>query len=828
MLQLWVILIHPAPEPSSPSFPSHPRSPPITLQQKSALPPHLAKGPISYSSDISSLTPSQSASQQHDAPSGETSHEGIADHLIPNGHEEVTINIPPAHTISELTMPTGVRSPSLLSPPLHGSSTDHATDAEALAVSRSRSTQQKRRPLSRRITEEDKDDCEEEPAAIPMSYFPSLERSRGEDDSSEEEESQGPLEVIENNPFGRPKPFALRQEVAPEAMERMHERNGKQRQRERKPSLSFFGSLRGLFRTSHKDQTRAESTDVIGSPSKHKKEKKGWSTRTDVNLKASRSQDSSDSEPDTAPKSQQPPGGAKLRKGRSPTSAAASSSGWQTDGPPSASPRASVRRKKKSVAELKGNTGGYTDGELDANDSVPSNPPSRTQVEILARHPSAKRQASAITPQATPVSVSRASSLSTRNIVIPVPSLSSSTGKARHRRATTDLSGHIDSGNGETLNDASTRRPASLTYGATPQRGGDPSAAEKPRSKRAVKAGTVHPLPAKGSTSVSLMSIVEDVSRQNRNSRDATVPLLPSDRTPPPSTAKLEVPRAPIPGVAINATRSSKLSDDSLPARRSTSLDIPYAPGSIFSQSLPVISGAQGTAPRKQESMRSAPSTCQRSGSVSTSGTEPRRVSRPAVSPLRSALRNPSRTPSPSPVQLAEIRKRGADVRADEGDTPCGRTPERQESAQRIPRPALSGQATQLNGVSVRDSVSMTSISSYATGRESPFEEELAPEAPPASQHDTETSTISTEMPLARRKSVRVSLHPTFSPTPPALEDDETQGRYPWNPSGREGNQNGPGEPDLWQDSSDEDEEYSRARKLLSRVGRKGKGKKKL
>ncbi|KIK32574.1 hypothetical protein CY34DRAFT_757790 [Suillus luteus UH-Slu-Lm8-n1] len=38
-----------------------------------ALPSHVTQGPISYSSDISSLTPSQSASQRHDGPSRGTS-----------------------------------------------------------------------------------------------------------------------------------------------------------------------------------------------------------------------------------------------------------------------------------------------------------------------------------------------------------------------------------------------------------------------------------------------------------------------------------------------------------------------------------------------------------------------------------------------------------------------------------------------------------------------------------------------------------------------------------------------------------------------------------
>ncbi|KAG2144360.1 uncharacterized protein EDB93DRAFT_1289320 [Suillus bovinus] len=100
------------PEPSLASFPSHSPFTSTTPKQKpipSALPARLTQGPISYSSDISSLTPSQSASQQHDGPSHGTSQEGaVPDHPSSNGHEDVTINIPPAHSISELTMPTGI------------------------------------------------------------------------------------------------------------------------------------------------------------------------------------------------------------------------------------------------------------------------------------------------------------------------------------------------------------------------------------------------------------------------------------------------------------------------------------------------------------------------------------------------------------------------------------------------------------------------------------------------------------------------------------------------------------------------------------------------
>lgn len=786
---------------------SHSPSTSITPKQKPlpslALPSHVAQGPISYSSDISSLTPSQSASQQHDGPSRETSQEGaIPVHPNSNGHDEVTINIPPAHAISELTMPTGVRSPS----PLRASLPENSTDLEA----HSSSTQRIRRPLSRRITEVDEDEYRERPAVVTNS-FTSPNGVRSADDSSEEEENQGPLEVVENDPFKQPKRFSLRREVSPDAVERTPERNGKQR--ERRPSMSFFGSLRGLFKTSHKDQTPWSDTTESPHASPVNKGKKGWSTRTDANLKASRSRDSSESERDKILKPPLPSGGAKLRKGRSQMTGLASSSGWQTDGPPSSRSRASVRRKKKkSVAELKGKDGGHTDGEVDAHDSAPSGLPSQSQSEDFTRRPSARRQTtSTSSPHDQLLDLSRASSLSTRNSVKSAPNQVAV--KSQHRRATTDLSGNLDSGNGEASREGYPRRSASLTYGAAPRHLGDSPA----RSKRTPKAGTIHPLPAKGSTSASLMSIVEDVARQNRNGRGATAMGSLSSL---PSTTKLEVPRAPMPGVPTNATWS-KFSDDRLPVR-SGSLDIPRAPGSVFSasQSFPVVSGAQETARPNFETPPRRPSIGKGSSPAAASGSQSRKTSRPAMSPLRSALRNSSRTPSPSPAQVSEIRKRGADVRAEE-DKPRGRTPEREEPEECTPRPARPGQASELNDISMRDSVSMTSMSSYRTAEESPNEAGSAP------QHDTESSTVSTETPT-RRKSVRVSLQPTFSPTPPALEDDDAHSRYPWSSTKKDrDNHDELSEPVIWQDSSDEDEEYSRARKLLSRTGRKDKGKKK-
>jgi hypothetical protein len=93
---------------------------------------------------------------------------------------------------------------------------------------------------------------------------------------------------------------------------------------------------------------------------------------------------------------------------------------------------------------------------------------------------------------------------------------------------------------------------------------------------------------------------------------------------------------------------------------------------------------------------------------------------------------------------------------------------------------------------------------------------------PNANAHTIESSSVSTETPV-RRKSVRVSLQPTFSSTPPALCDEDGEGYAPWNESVSEGGRSARGG-DVWADSSEEDEVYSRARRLLSLVGHdKGK-----
>ncbi|TRM64253.1 hypothetical protein BD626DRAFT_491230 [Schizophyllum amplum] len=99
----------------------------------------------------------------------------------------------------------------------------------------------------------------------------------------------------------------------------------------------------------------------------------------------------------------------------------------------------------------------------------------------------------------------------------------------------------------------------------------------------------------------------------------------------------------------------------------------------------------------------------------------------------------------------------------------------------------------------------------------------------PTSTEDASDESMATAAPTRRRKSVRVSLRPTFSPTPPAIEEDE---REPWN-LGYAGakadvvNERSSRAPrvkkdqDVWEDSSDEDVEYATARRMLNRL--KGK-----
>ncbi|KAH7886486.1 hypothetical protein F5I97DRAFT_1829119 [Phlebopus sp. FC_14] len=769
-----------------------------------ALPLNIPQGPTSHSSDIS-LTPSQSVSQIA-GPSVETSQEThrdlpgssrVAQKPQDESHGDITIHLPPAHAISDLALPTG----SSRTLP-NGHAAELKKDASASAPPRRRHRQQPvrpGRPLSRRISEvPDEDENIIIPPIVSASNFltdlPSgVFRT---DESSEEDVTQGPLEIVENKPFGQAKRFSLRPGVDAEA-ELSPER--KEKRRERKSSMAFFGSLRGLFKHKGKDKGYAEWEKALPTG---KKGKGGWVTRTDAHLRGSEGRDSSDSELDSTPRAPPPLGSAKLRKGR-------------TTDPPLFMLVAAPNARRSLSPNCVVGTAGHTDGELDRaedSDALPgsSSPPVRKSLETAPRaQQSQPRLSSAASNR-----LSRTSSLS-RGSIMSAPATMTLLSKSSTQRTTVGATSESDTGilADSLLSGRSDPRSISAVHvplQSHPDESHSTSLRARSKPRRNGKSGGSQIRHgANGSGNKSLMSVVEDVARQNREGWGITsVPLSPvHDGT----YGKIS-PRSPTPEAPTDRRQHYEHAE----GKKSRSLDLPRAPSSVIpaSQSPPISAHSRTTSspPTTTTQAVSSPRLALVNGTAS---------SRPAKSPLRSALRNSSRTPSPRPVQPVEIR--GRHVRAQEEEDPerpRGRTPERE-----LPSP--------------RDSAS---ISSYVTGRESPEPDEPvapSPSPPPVPPHDKgdTPSNASTETPPVRRKSVRVSLQPTFSPTPPALyeNDDDVSGRYaPWSSLGapsKEGwnMKNGSafgddGRGDLWQDSSEEDEEYSRARRLLSRVGKKGKG----
>lgn len=181
----------------------------------------------------------------------------------------------------------------------------------------------------------------------------------------------------------------------------------------------------------------------------------------------------------------------------------------------------------------------------------------------------------------------------------------------------------------------------------------------------------------------------------------------------------------------------------------------------------------------------------------------------PVKAPLKSALRNPSRTPSPISSTL--------------------RHP--------VASPQPSHRVSKISETLEDDSAS---VSSYETVHENPDSRPNSPVAPPVPPRDlvvnagvdsdlshgtTSTAIGSIDNGTSRRKSVRMSLPPTYSTTPPARYDWEAA-KPPWSPphdsiradatwTSRGENLH---ERDIWEDSSDEDEGYSAARRLLSKL----------
>jgi hypothetical protein len=289
---------------------------------------------------------------------------------------------------------------------------------------------------------------------------------------------------------------------------------------------------------------------------------------------------------------------------------------------------------------------------------------------------------------------------------------------------------------------------------------------------------------------MSLMALVDGITRQNRAAWDrANAGLASGPAIGAGTVGGLVGVRAPPPLTKYNVRGEGG---------RGIAFETVLAPGNVLATP-PKPSSSASPEPPRQSSLLLPPR------------------------PLRSALRN--HTPPPTPPKPIKIPSAPPRVVVVEPPPP--------------PPPRANSRTSPDEDGSDSDSVA-----SFRTVRETLDEEPVSTSASPApvvpgkDESDVSSSTVSAARAVpgteaeagagasgtVRRKSVRVSLQPTFSPTPPALDEDEDEA---WERSGRpwaddenaaEGNGR---ERDFWADSSDEDEEYSKARRMLTRANKK-------
>lgn len=793
-----------------------------------------------YASDNSSLTPSQSASQTA-ARSAETSHEGTTsrDHepitSDPDSHGDLTLTLPPAHAISDFTVPT-LRSRS----PHNGDAAPQKPKPLAIAPA-PRRTRTKRvlRPPSQHITEVSDEGSDTGPFPAPSSTAvpttspvaviiadpntgntdPSTSAPRpfpthNEDTSSDDD---APFQIVENDPFEvirrsmlGTSPSVPLLPVQPGTRDGLSGSEtspsraafslgraagasvgGTPKGGRRERRTSILGSLRGLFRKPKEREREGAELDNSPkpniSPNGHRR---GWVTRTDTRIGNGRRDVDSDSELRIASVTKGN-SGSRLRKGRqrgtNEGAVGVGVDGWITDGPrPSGvvgtaagvtstsgaglerarTRRGAMKRKKTSVADLRGSEQGHTDGEMDG-------PASRS----LAR-----------TSSKAKAEIEEAAVKLGRHVSAPAPK-----GMTSDSRADIDVQ-HVRAATATTTTATRTRNPSEThrrsasvdarvavvstsTSGATWRKASPPAPFKSgPASRTPSPSPPRTPPPASSSAPMPAQSSIETKKQQRRAIGNGHAKH----------------------GHAQNQSLMSIVADVTHPKNRDDaerekmrSLDVPRAPGPVLREAENEVAGTEGSG--RGRGRRSSWTVGAGEVRVVEQGQGQGRGRGVVKMPLRSALRNASRTPSPSPSAVP--------VRAENGEkmTPASGLGKEDERA--------------VSPSSFRDSMS---VSSYATVPESLSEDDARPEPvltippPPAVDPPKEGST---ERLHVRRKSVRMSLQPTFSPSPPALEDEDVG----WGDS--EKRRSKPVS-DVWADSSSEEEAYQRGRALLSLVGK--------
>ncbi len=475
------------------------------------------------------------------------------------------------------------------------------------------------------------------------------------------------------------------------------------------------------------------------------------------------------------------------------------------------------------------------------------------------------------------------------------PETSSSAVPKRKSTKKKRLAGETSPSSGLSRNSSITSAPATFSARAISPAPPLPAVDRAPSHKRQLSLITHTPVSTRTERRVSspsvqghsLMSIVEGVARVNRQAtsendrgRERTLSGGLVSVKAPQSFSKKEIDGLPLenflPGARERTTSSSKSK-----AHKITTLFDVKAPASSIREhiegfpagSVLLASSSTAHSAPSQHASKSAshapvasPSNAAASPSSGSSQPAPSSSSPFPRPPLRSALRNGgSRTPSPmssagrapSPVKGLLVVQAPSPLHA---VATTASTPQVIQTQSFSP-PVQTKSTSPIPSSLLEDDDDNASVSSYETTHEmfDDAQDEATPKPAPASpappppdkeyiilsppapngavhiQSGTDVSissdsTVNNGTPK-RRKSVRVSLRPTFSPTPPAIEYEE------WRPSENTvigqteaessgGKRNGwkDGEPpDMWQDSSDEDEEYSTARRLLNRVAKKEK-----
>ena len=606
------------------------------------------------------------------------------------------------------------------------------------------------------------------------------------------------------------------------------------RERHRSGSAGLFGRAIGaLFHRDGKEKERAASVSPSkASPGKASPGKTGgWRTRTDSNLakvwRGKAGDDSSDDEGQTrqlystwSPNTAVPPKLAPVTLG-----ASASTSAVHTAGKGSPTSQKLKKAKRSSVQTPPRNTQakeaaqkGYesdsagvrtTTFRLGRSSSASSpnrgdtpTPTGKGKGKALANGDGTPSPASAKPQRLTELalakmndgSLSRNSSLSKQSITsaASAPARTMNTPGIPHSASATVA-------RSRTVSLQPAEASSSAAASTSVVHSDSPASAHVNRHRRTASTSSAMPNRSgltRNGDGPSLMSIVEGVARQNKEAWVAQDPnrKLIDVQAPPPLNVDAALQETSKSVGSPKSTSSGGYNAD-VPAKRSSPLlHHTKMPASV---SAPALSS---------------------SGSALS-------VKPPPKLPLRSALRNSSRTPSPNPPPA---------VRGAPSDSSRDVSPARAAGANHAP-----ATSSRLATIDLDDDA--TSISSYATGRESLDEDtpvaartpqvSSSPSPQPPPKHDGMGSDVSgssttTDGAPTRRKSVRMSLPPTFSVTPPAIEDEsdeETRGRHaPWGPSGQWSSRiHSAHESDVWQDSSEEEEDYSTAKRLLNRMSKR-------